>query len=167
MEEIVNKVAGSGLLTFNLEELIDPAQQKEIDIKEQLYMGLMLKETEFRAYIKTHDWTQYNHCNVALFCSSDAIVPTWAYMLVANKLSGIAKNCVLGNIETLNHTLFVKALENFNYSGFENQRVVVKGCSDKPVPNSAYVMLTQKLSPIVKSLMFGEPCSTVPIYKKV
>lgn len=166
MEEIINKVASSGLLTFNLEELIDSAPQMEIDIKEQLFMGLILKEAEFRAYIKTQDWTSYKDCNVALYCSADAIIPTWAYMLVANKLSGIAKNVVFGHLEFLNQTLFIKALETFDYTAFENQRVVVKGCSDKPVPTSAYVMLTQKLTPIVKSLMFGEPCSTVPIYKR-
>ena len=166
MEEILNKVSASGLVTFNLEDLIDNAPQKSIDIKEQLYMVLMLKEKEFREYIKNNDWAEYKDCNVAIFCSTEAIVPTWAYMLIANKLSTIAKNFVFGNSDSLNEYLFYKALNNTNFDIYKDQRVVIKGCSDKPVPTSAYVFLTEKLTPIVKSLMFGEPCSTVPIYKR-
>lgn len=167
VEEIQNKVAQSGLVTFNLEEMIDKASQMLIDIKDQLYMGLMLKEKEFRTFIKEHDWTQYQGANVAITCTTDAIVPTWAYMLVANKLSGIAKNVVFGNLETLQQTLFEKSIHDIDVSAYADQRVVVKGCSDHPVPVSAYVALTAKLTPVVKTLMFGEPCSTVPIYKKV
>ena len=166
VEEIQNKVAQSGLVTFNLEEMIDTAPQMLIDIKEQLYMGLMLKEKEFRTFIKEHDWAQYQGANVAITCSTDAIVPTWAYMLVANKLSGIAKNIVFGTLETLQQTLFETSIHALDVSAYADQRVVVKGCSDQPVPVSAYVALTAKLTPVVKTLMFGEPCSTVPIYKK-
>jgi hypothetical protein len=166
MEEIINKVSASGLVTFNLEDLIDNAPQKSIDIKEQLYMGLMLKEKEFREYIKTNDWSEYKDCNVAIYCSTDAIVPTWAYMLIANKLTGVAKNFVFGTIESLNEYLFYKSLNSTNFDEYKDQRVVIKGCSDKPVPTSAYVNVTEKLTPLVKSLMFGEPCSTVPLYKR-
>ncbi len=166
LEEIQNKVAQSGLVTFNLEELIDTAPQMLIDIKEQLYMGLMLKEKEFRIFIKEHDWSQYKDSNIAITCSTDAIVPTWAFMLVANKLSGIAKNIVFGTLENLQEVLFEARINTIDVTPFIDQRVVVKGCSDQPVPVSAYVSLTAKLTPVVKTLMFGEPCSTVPIYKK-
>jgi hypothetical protein len=166
MEEIENKVALSGLVTLNLEELIDDAPMVLLDIKDQLYMGLMLKEKEFREYIKTHDWHQYNGCNIAITCTSDAIVPTWAYMLIANKLSGIAGNVVFGNLETLQQTLFDGKLKSLDLNLYKDQRVVVKGCSDKPVPVGAYVTITSLLTPLVKTLMFGEPCSTVPIYKR-
>ncbi|MDI1234328.1 MAG: DUF2480 family protein [bacterium] len=166
LEEIQNKVAQSGLVTFNLEELIDTAPQMLIDIKEQLYMGLMLKEKEFRTFIKEHDWSQYKDSNIAITCSTDAIVPTWAFMLVANKLSGIAKNIVFGTLENLQEVLFEARINTIDVTPFIDQRVVVKGCSDQPVPVSAYVSLTAKLTPVVKTLMFGEPCSTVPIYKK-
>ncbi len=166
VEEIQNKVAQSGLVTFNLEEMIDTAPQMLIDIKDQLYMGLMLKEKEFRTFIKEHNWAQYQGANVAIICSTDAIVPTWAYMLMANKLSGIAKNAVFGTLETLQQILFETRIHALDISAYTDQRVVVKGCSDQPVPVSAYVALTTKLTPVVKTLMFGEPCSTVPIYKK-
>jgi hypothetical protein len=166
MEEILNKVSASGLLTFNLEDLIDNAPQKSIDIKEQLYMGLMLKEKEVREYIKSNNWEEYKGYNVAIFCSTDAIVPTWAYMLIANKLTNVAKNFVFGSIDALNEYLFYKSLNNLNFDEYKDQRVVVKGCSDKPVPTSAYVTITEKLTPLVKSLMFGEPCSTVPLFKR-
>lgn len=166
MDEIENKVAQSGLLTLNLEEMIDNAPEFMIDIKEQLFMGLMLKEKEFRTYIKEHDWLQYKDANVAITCSADAIIPTWAYMLVANKLSGIAKNVVFGNLETLRQSIFDAKVNSLDLNGFKDQRVVVKGCSDKPVPTSAYVAITNRLTPVVKTLMFGEPCSTVPIFKR-
>lgn len=166
MEEIQNKVAQSGIITFNLEEYLEGVNIVELDIKPQLYMGLMLKEKEFREYIKTNDWQQYKDAHVAVFCSSDAIVPTWAYMLIANKLSGIAAEVVFGNKEALLNKLFEKKLAVLDVSEFKDQRVVIKGCSDKPVPIDAYVSITNKLTPVVKSLMFGEPCSTVPIYKK-
>ncbi len=166
VEEIENKVANSSLITLNLEEMLDEAPQQLIDIKEQLYMGLMLKEKEFRDFIKTHYWQQYKDKNVAITCSTDAIVPTWAYMLVANKLSGIAKNVVFGTLETLQQVLFETSINALDLTPYKDQRVVVKGCSDKPVPVSAYVAITAKLTPVVKSLLFGEPCSTVPVYKR-
>jgi hypothetical protein len=166
METIVNKVSQSGLMTIDLEELYDEAPRKLLDIKEHLYMGLMLKEKEFREFIKTNDWEVYRGAHVAVTCTTDAIVPTWAYMLVANKLSGVAKHFIFGNLQELENSLFVKAIDQLDINSFTDQRVVVKGCSHKPVPVSAYVYLTQKLTPVVKSIMYGEPCSTVPVYKR-
>ncbi len=165
-ETIINKVSQSGLLTINLEELYDESQRKLLDIKDQLYMGLMLKEKEFREYIKTNDWEVYRGCLVAVTCSTDAIVPTWAYMLIANKLSGVAKQFIFGSPQELESLMFIRKIDTLDLSLYEGQRVVIKGCSDKPVPVSAYVYLTEKLTPLVKSIMYGEPCSTVPVYKK-
>lgn len=166
MDTIINKVSQSGLLTINLEEMYDDAPRKLIDIKEQLYMGLMLKEKEFREFIKANDWEIYRGSLVSVICSSDAIVPTWAYMLIANKLSGVAKEFVFGSPAELESLLYVKKIDALDLAEYEGQRVVIKGCSDKPVPVSAYVYLTAKLTPVVKSIMYGEPCSTVPVYKK-
>jgi hypothetical protein len=129
-------------------------------------MGLMLKEKEFRAFVKDHDWTQYQGQLLAIGCSNDAIVPTWAYMLMANKLSGIAKLVVFGSLSVLEDVWFVKQIDALDLSQYADQKIVVKGCSHVPVPVSAYVYLTEKLTPLVQSLMFGEPCSTVPLYKR-
>lgn len=166
MDTIINKVQQSGLLTIDLEEMYDDAPRKVLDIKEQLFMGLMLKEKEFRDYIKVNDWEEYRGCLVSIVCSSDAIVPTWAYMLIANKLSGVAKHFIFGTMEQLDNHLYMTRIDALNMSDYQDQRVVVKGCSDKPVPTNAYVYLTARLTPVVKSIMYGEPCSTVPVYKK-
>lgn len=163
---IINKVANSGLVTFNLEDYYQPGERVELDIKDTLFMGLILKEKDFRQWIKEHDWEQYRSKNVAVFCSADAIVPTWAYMLVASKLSGIAGHFVFGDLKLLEFSLYQKALAGVELSEFEDKRVVIKGCSEKQVPESAYVEISRILLPVVKSLMFGEPCSTVPVYKK-
>jgi hypothetical protein len=166
METIVNKVSQSGLMTINLEEMYDDAPRMLLDIKDQLYMGLMLKEKEFREYIKTNDWELYRGALVAVTCSTDAIVPTWAYMLIANKLSGIAKMFIFGSLAELENLAFVRKIDALDLTEYDSQRVVIKGCSDKPVPVGAYVYLTEKLTPVVKSIMYGEPCSTVPVYKR-
>lgn len=166
METIVNKVEQSGIITINLEDFYDEKSLIEIDIKDNLYLGLMLKEIEFRDYIKTHNWNQYANKNIAIICSTDAIVPTWAYMLISNKLSGIANLVVFGSKEQLIDHLISQKIETLNIGDYMDKRVVVKGCGDKLIPVNAYVMITNKLTPVVKSLMFGEPCSTVPIYKK-
>jgi hypothetical protein len=166
MDTIINKVSQSGLATIDLETYYDESPREVYDIKEQLFMGLMLKETEFRDFIKTNDWTKYIGKHVAIVCSADAIVPTWAYMLVANKLSGLAKSFVFGDLSLLEFSLFKNQIDAINFEEYRDQRVVVKGCSKKPVPVSAYVYLTEKLTPIVKSIMYGEPCSTVPVYKR-
>lgn len=165
-ENFVNKVAASGLITFNLEEYLHPGERVVYDIKDNLFHGLMLREKDFREFVKTHDWEDYKGKNVAIICSADAIVPTWAYMLLANKLKPFANEVVFGSPETLETVLFAKALAKIDLKTFEGERVVVKGCADIDLPVSAYVEITNLLSPVVKSIMYGEPCSTVPIYKR-
>jgi hypothetical protein len=165
-EGFVNKVAASGLVTFNLEEYLHPGERVIYDIKDNLFHGLMLREKDFREFIKNHDWSTYTNKNVAIVCSADAIVPTWAYMLLANKLKPFAYEVVFGNLETLEAVLFSKALAKVDVNAFAGERVVVKGCGDIAVPVAAYVEITNLLTPVVKSIMYGEPCSTVPIYKR-
>lgn len=164
---IVNKVAQSGIVTLNLEEYYHNGPRLSIDLKDNLFMGMILKEKDFRDWIKAHDWQQYHNANVSIFCSADAIIPTWAYMLVASKLQGIANHFVFGDEKTLENSLFQKALERLPVNDFTDKRVVIKGCGDIEITPAAYVEVTRLLQPVVKSLMFGEPCSTVPVYKKV
>lgn len=165
-ENIVNKVAASGLITLNLEDYLDKAERVLYDIKDNLFQGLILKEQDFRAFVKEHDWSQYQGKNVAITCSADAIVPTWAYMLLANKMKPFANEVVFGNLDTLDTLLFSKALSKIDVNEFAGQRIVVKGCANPAIPVSAYVEVTNLLTPVAKSIMYGEPCSTVPIYKR-
>lgn len=165
-ENIVNKVAQSGLVTLDPADFYTKGERLIYDIKDNLFHGLILKEKDFREFVKEHNWLQYQDKLVAITCTADAIVPTWAYMLLANKMAPYAKEIVFGNAEVLETVLFEKELARIDWEQFRDQRIVIKGCGDIPVPESAYVHLTQKLTPIVKSLMFGEPCSTVPIYKR-
>jgi hypothetical protein len=165
-ENIVNKVAQSGLVTLDPAAFYPEGDRAVYDIKDNLFMGLMLREKDFREFVKTHDWSQYNGKNVAVTCTADAIVPAWAYMLLANKLAPFAREVVFGNEDVLETVLFEKSIAKMDVEQYRDQRIVLKGCGDIPVPVSAYVELTKKLTPVVKSLMFGEPCSTVPIYKK-
>ena len=165
-ENFVNKVAASGLITLNLEDYYHPGERVVYDIKENLFHGLMLREKDFREFIKTHDWTAYSGKNVAVICSADAIVPTWAYMLLANRMKPYANEVVFGDLNTLESVLFTKALAKIDLSAFEEARVVIKGCADIDVTVAAYVEITNLLTPVVKSIMYGEPCSTVPIYKR-
>lgn len=165
-EEIVNKVANSGLVTLNLEEYYPEGERVELDIAPVLWQGQILKEKEFRDYIKNNTWDIYKGKHVAIICSADAIVPTWAYMLIAIKLEPIAASFVFGSTDTLEYAIFQKALASIPLKEFEGAKVVIKGCSKLPVPISAYVELTRLLAPLASSLMFGEPCSTVPLMKK-
>lgn len=165
-ENIVNKVASSGLITLNLEEYYNQAERVVYDIKDNLFHGLILREKDFREFIKAHDWTQYAGKNVAVTCTADAIVPTWAYMLLANRLSPYVNEVVFGDIETLEAVLLSKAMAKINYNAYANERVVVKGCADIDIPVFAYVEITRHLSKVAKSIMYGEPCSTVPIFKR-
>ncbi|ETZ24464.1 DUF2480 family protein [Pedobacter sp. V48] len=165
-ENFVNKVAASGLITFNLEDYLNQGERVVYDIKDNLFHGLMLREKDFREFIKTHEWTAYKGKNVAITCSADAIVPTWAYMLLANKMRPYANEVVFGSLETLEAVLFTKALAKIDLNAFAGERVVVKGCADIDLPVAAYVEITNLLTPVVKSIMYGEPCSTVPIYKR-
>jgi len=165
-ENIVNKVANSGLITLNLEEYFHKGERVVYDIKDNLFHGLMLKEQDFRAFIKEHDWSQYTDKNIAITCSTDAIVPTWAYMLLANKMKPFANEVVFGSLETLEAVLYTKALAKIDVNQYADERVVIKGCADLEVPVTAFVEITSLLTPVAKSIMYGEPCSTVPIYKK-
>ena len=165
-EQIINKVASSGLVSLDLEDFYDKGERVIYDLKDNLFMGLILKEKDFREFLKMHNWQQYEGKNVAILCSEDAIVPTWAYMLLAIQLEPFAKMVVFGDLKDLENKLFQEALTKINAKDFAGKRVVVKGCSKVPVPTSAYVEITRILKPHVQSLMFGEPCSTVPLYKK-
>ncbi|KAA5547584.1 DUF2480 family protein [Adhaeribacter rhizoryzae] len=166
MEELINKVAQSALVTLNLEELIHPGERVVYDIKDNLFMGLILKEKDFRAFIKDNDWSVYTGKNIAIINSADAIVPTWAYMLLATKLQPFANRYVFGNLEALEQVLFQEALAKINAEDYRDAKVVVKGCGNIPVPTFAYVEVMKILLPVVSSIMYGEPCSTVPLYKK-
>lgn len=165
-EEIINRVANSGLITFNLEDIFPEGERVLYDIKDNLWQGIALKEKDFRDFIKTHDWSIYQDKYVALTCSVDAIVPTWAYMLLTTKLAPYAKKVIFGTLQELEMILFEEALSKVNPSDYQDARVVIKGCSGKEVPTAAYVKLTELLQPVAKVLMYGEPCSTVPLYKK-
>lgn len=166
MEEIVNKVAASGLETINLEDYFPQGENLVFDMKDHLFMGMILKEKDFRASLQGLDWEQYRDKNVAVHCSADAIIPAWAYMLVMTYLEPIAKFVVVGNEETLQTVLFMKSLEALPVADFTDKRVVIKGCGDLPIGANAYAEITRLLRPVVKSIMYGEPCSTVPVYKK-
>jgi len=165
-EEIVNKIAKSGLIQLDLEDFIPKEGKIVLDIKDQLWQGIALKEKEFRNFISDHDWEQYRDKHVAITCSADAIIPTWTYMLLASSLTGIATNVVFGNMGDLNQKLLLDHISEINLEDYKDARVIVKGCGSIPSPEEAFVLLTTKLRPVVKNLMFGEPCSTVPIYKK-
>lgn len=165
-EEIINKVANSGLISIDLEEYYHPGERIVYDIKDNLFQGLLLREKDFREFLKSHDWSQYEGKNIAIICSEDAIVPTWAYMLLGVYLQPYANLFVFGNLESLEDKLFSDAIAKLDPEDFRGKKIVVKGCSKFPVPISAYVEITRLLKPVVQSLMFGEPCSTVPLYKK-
>jgi hypothetical protein len=166
MEEIVNKVSQSGLLTIDLEDFIATGERVFFDMKNWLFEELILREKDFRDKLKNHSWEQYREKHIAVFCSTDAVVPTWAYMLIASSLEPFASTIIFGDLDKLEEELFRRKISALNPQIYSNQRVVIKGCSKKNVPVAAYVMLTSFLRPIAKSIMFGEPCSTVPLYKK-
>lgn len=165
-EEIINRVANSGLITFNLEDIYPKGDRVLYDIKVNLWQEMALKEKDFRDFVKTHDWSIYQDKYVAIHCSVDAIVPTWAYMLLTTKLAPFAKKVVFGNLQELENILFEEALTKVNAQEYLDARVVIKGCSDIQIPAAAYVRITEILQPVAKILMYGEPCSTVPLYKK-
>ncbi|HET8855719.1 MAG TPA: DUF2480 family protein [Salinimicrobium sp.] len=165
-EEIINRVANSKLITFNLEDYYQEGKRVNLDIKEWLYEGFVLREKDFREKAKNYDWSQYKDCYVALNCSSDAIIPGWAFMLLATCLNPYAKKAIAGNLEDLENLLYSQVLEDLDVSPFKDKPVIVKGCSRKPVPMNAYLQLIEKLQPVVKSLMYGEACSSVPLFKK-
>ena len=165
MEEIINRVANSKLKTFNLEDLYPAGKRDTIDISQWLAEGFILREKDFRESLKNVDWSVYEHSYVALDCSTDAIVPAWAYMLVTTYLQPVARKVVVGSLINLETVLYSEIIQALDVSEFKNEYVIVKGCSNKHVPQNAYILLTQKLQSVVKSLMFGEACSSVPLYK--
>jgi hypothetical protein len=164
--EIVNRVANSALITIDLEDYYPKGVRICFDIKDWLHEGLVLREKEFRTFVNTHDWTVYENQFVALHCSTDAIIPGWAFMLIRLQLSGIAKQVVVGDLETLETALYQIIINDLDLSFCNNKPVIVKGCSNKPVPKNAYLFLINKLQPIAKSIMYGEACSSVPLFKK-
>lgn len=166
MDEIVNKVANSAIEVFDLEDFYPKENRSEIDISQWLLEGFLLKEKEFRAQLNQYNWAQYQGQNVAVFCSTDAIVPAWAAVLVAIQLAPFAKKIISGTFEDLDSALFQELLSKIDYSVYEGKSVILKGCSKKPVPMSAYVLAAQFLQPFAKSIMYGEACSAVPLYKK-
>ncbi len=166
MSELINRVAQSALTTINLEELLHPGERVVYDIKDNLFQGLILREKDFRAFVKENDWSVYEGKNVAILCSVDAIVPTWAYMLLASKLQNYANYFVFGDLEALEQALMQEAISKIDSEEYRDAKVVVKGCGSIPVPTYAYVEIMRKLLPVTSSLMYGEPCSTVPLYKR-
>lgn len=165
-EEIINRVANSKLLTFDLEEIYPKGERVSFDISQWLLEGIVLRESEFRGNVKEHDWSQYQDKYIALFCSTDAIVPGWAYILLSLHFAPYAKKVTVGSLDELESILFTELLQNLDVSEFKDKPVIIKGCAHKPIPQNAYVLLAQKLQPVVKSIMYGEACSSVPLYKK-
>ena len=163
---LVNRVAQSGIITINLENYFPREPIAEFDLKEYLFKGLILKEKDFRTSLKEHDWEQYQGQHLLLFCSTDSIIPTWAYMLVANYAQEYAASIYQGEKDQFLNTYYHNLLHEMDMGQYEDKRVVIKGCSEKPVPPGAYMTLTHLLKPHALSIMYGEPCSTVPIYKK-
>lgn len=166
VHEIVNRVASSSIRVFDLEEFYLPGERVLLDIKDQLHQGMILKEKLFRDFIKSHDWVQYRDKLVAITCSADAIVPTWAYMLVASALEPYARLIIFGELKDLELKVFSDALAKVDWQQYRDARVVIKGCSKVAVPTAAYVEATRSLRGVAASIMFGEPCSTVPVFKK-
>lgn len=168
MEEnlIINRVAGSGLVTLNLEDHYPKAAVVELDLKDQLVEGLMLREKDLREFVRNHDWAQYQNKWVAVFCSTDAIIPTWAFMLVAIALQPHAIRTIFGNRDVALAAAFHDALDRIDWESFRGAKVVVKGCGDLHVPESVFVETASRLRDVAASIMYGEPCSTVPLYKR-
>ena len=166
MGEIVNRVAKSPLKIFDLEALYPKGERVLLDIKDWLYEGLVLREKEFRASVESHNWSQYKDAYVALSCSSDAIIPVWAYMLITTRLSPFAKKVVHGDLEFLESTIFEVLLDQVDLSPYTNKPTIIKGCSEVAVPTNAYLLAAAKLRTVAKSVMYGEACSAVPLFKQ-
>jgi hypothetical protein len=165
-DQIINKVDQSGIITIDLEKYYTPGARAVIDLKDILFQGMILREKDLREFVKTNDWSTYSGKFVAVTCSADAIIPTWAFVLVTLALEPFARLVIIGSAEELESTLYRQSLSSIDPAAFIDARVVIKGCSNLPVPPSAYAELSMKLRPVAKSIMYGEPCSTVPLYKK-
>jgi hypothetical protein len=165
-EVIVNKVAESGLITIDPGQYYPKEEIRIFDLKDYLFRGLIVREKDFREALKNVNWQEYFKTNVAVTCSADAIIPVWAYMLAASYLQPVAINIVLGDEKKLIESLLLKNISQINTEDLKDKRVVIKGCGELPIPDSAYLHITSVLLPHVKSIMYGEPCSTVPVFKK-
>jgi hypothetical protein len=166
MDEIINRVANSPLVTIDLEDFYPEGKRMVFDLKDFLWEELILKEKDFRENLKNHDWNQYQDAYVAMDCSTDAIIPSWAFLLVATYLQPFAKRIVKGNLEDLETSLYQEIISQMDVTPYENKKIIVKGCSKKPVPDAAYILLIEKIQPHIQTLMYGEACSTVPLLKK-
>ena len=166
MAEFVNKVAESGLITLDLEDWYPKGDIITLDLKEYLFMGMIVKEKEFRDALKKTDWEKFRNKIVAITCSVDAIIPSWAYMLIASYLQPVCSAQGIGAEDEVRKQLFLSNLRQINPENYTDQRVIIKGCGDTPIGDFAYIEATKILRPVVRSLMYGEPCSTVPVYKK-
>jgi hypothetical protein len=164
-DEIINRVANSLLVTINLEDYYPKGQRILFDIKDWLYEGFVLREKDFRNQVAEYNWSQYQDCYVALTCSSDAIIPGWAFMLISLQFQPYTKKTIIGNLEALETSIYQDILSALDVTEFTGKPIIIKGCSKKPVPQNAYIMLANKLKPIAKSIMYGEACSSVPLYK--
>ena len=165
-DEIINKVSNSKLINIDLEEFYPDGERVLFDIKDWLFEGIILKEKDFRASVKNHNWSGYKNACVALTCSEDAIIPSWAYLLISAKLAPFTKKIVVGDLDLLETIIFSEIIENYNTERLQDKSIIIKGCANKPIPSSAFAMLIQKLHPIAKTIMYGEACSTVPISKR-
>lgn len=164
--EIINRVANSKLVTLDLEDYYPKGDRLLLDMQNWLYEGLVLREQDFREIIKNHDWQKYKGKYVALTCSTDAIIPSWAYLLISVHLAPFAKIFAIGDLDLLENLIFQETVESIDIEPFKDVPVIIKGCSNKYIPESAYALLTKRLLPKVSSLMFGEACSSVPLFKK-
>ncbi len=165
-DEIVNRVANSKLITIDLETFYPEGKRVMLDIAPWLYEGFVLREKEFRQHVKDHDWSQYADCYVSVSCSSEAIIPGWAYLLVSLQLSPYAKKVIVGTSEDLETVLFSEIIQDLPTEEYRDKPVIIAGCANKPIPENAYVLLAQKLQPVAKSIMYGEACSSVPLFKR-
>lgn len=165
MAEIINRVANSGIVTLDLADFKPTGERVLIDIKDQLWQGMVLKEKDFREFIKSTDWSFYENKYVAIYCSVDAIIPNWAYMLIATAIGPFAKKVCYGDLNQLETILMHDSIEKMSVEEFKDARIVVKGCGDEELSPHAYIMLSNKLQNIAKTIMYGEPCSTVPVWK--
>lgn len=163
---LINRVAESSLITINLENFFPDVEFATFDVKDFLFMELILKEKEFREALKAYDWAVLKDKVLLLYCSNDAIIPTWAFMLVTVNAAPYVKEIFQGKREEYYKNYMSKALDKIDFSQYDQQRIVIKGCGNKPIPVSAYIDITNKLQPFAQSIMYGEPCSTVPIFKK-
>lgn len=164
-DEIVNRVANSKLITFDLEDHYPEGERAYLDISAWLYEGIVLREKEFRNHVKAYDWSVYNNAYLAVGCSSEAIIPAWAYMLVSLHAAEHAKKVVFGDLAALETVLFTEIIERLDLSNYTDKPVIIKGCTNKPIPENAYLLLAQKLQKIAKNIMYGEACSSVPLFK--